>query len=141
MDGVVNRTEWWTQKKQNEQECDGMSRKVWEWCQRAGMDLVKFYMTQQLKLNIFQQHMLPIKFYGTACYFKKLKLTCCPTLTVFLDNQAAIVITHCPKFHVCTKHINISYHFLRDLVKSGTLNLVYVNLHTKQVYCLTKGEC
>jgi hypothetical protein len=71
--------------------------------------------------------------------FRKLKIELPTTSTIFSDNQATIAIAHHPEFHVRTKHINISYHFLRDLVKSGTLNLVYVNTHQNLTDLFTKG--
>ena len=40
---------------------------------------------------------------------------------------------------VHTKHIDIAYHFLRDLIKSGTLNLVYTNMHQNLADIFTKG--
>jgi hypothetical protein len=71
--------------------------------------------------------------------FQELKITLSKTSTIFSDNQAAIAIAHHPKFHARTKHINIAYYFLRDLVKSGTLNLVYVNTHLYLADLFTKG--
>ena len=59
--------------------------------------------------------------------------------TIFLDNQAAIAIVHHPEFHAHTKHIDIAYHFLRDLIKSGTLNLVYINMHQSLADIFIKG--
>ena len=49
--------------------------------------------------------------------FQELKIDLTTTSTIFSDNQAAIVIAHHPEFHARTKHIDIAYHFLRDLVK------------------------
>ena len=48
--------------------------------------------------------------------FWELEIELPNTLTIFSDNQAAISIAHHPEFHTCTKHIDIAYHFLRDLV-------------------------
>jgi len=48
------------------------------------------------------------------------------TSTIFCDNQAAIAIAHHPEFHACTKHIDIAFHFLRDLIESGTIDIIYV---------------
>ena len=42
------------------------------------------------------------------------------------DNQAAIAISHHPEFHARTKHIDIEMHFLRDHVKEGTIDTIYV---------------
>ncbi|KAJ3504791.1 hypothetical protein NLJ89_g7753 [Agrocybe chaxingu] len=61
------------------------------------------------------------------------------TSTLFSDNQAAISIGHHPEFHNRTKHIDIAYHFLRDLVQSGTLNMVYVNTKDNLADIFTKG--
>ena len=71
--------------------------------------------------------------------FRELEINLPTTSTIFSDNQAAIAIAHHPEFHARTKHIDISYHFLRDLVKSGTLNLVYINTHENLADLFTKG--
>jgi hypothetical protein len=41
----------------------------------------------------------------------KLGIQVPPSMTIFSDNQGA-----CPEFHARTKHIDITYHFLWDLV-------------------------
>eukprot|EP00249_Psilotum_nudum_P020212 c27606_g1_i3 orf=185-694(+) len=41
------------------------------------------------------------------------------------DNQSAIALTKNPKFHGCTKHIEVQYHFVRGQVEEGTLKLIY----------------
>jgi len=61
------------------------------------------------------------------------------TSTIFCDNQATIVIAHHPEFHACTKHIDIAMHFLHDLVKSGTIDIIYVPSHKNLVDLFTKG--
>jgi hypothetical protein len=44
---------------------------------------------------------------------------------IYCDNQAAIALASKPKFHACTKHIDIRYHFVRQHIKLGTLALSY----------------
>jgi len=61
------------------------------------------------------------------------------TSTIFTDNQAAISISHHPEFHSRTKHINIAYHFLRDLIAEGILNTIYVNMRENLADLFTKG--
>jgi hypothetical protein len=61
------------------------------------------------------------------------------TSTIFSDNQAAVSIAHHPEHHARTKHINIAYHFLRDLVQNGTLNLVYINTEYNLADIFTKS--
>jgi hypothetical protein len=46
-------------------------------------------------------------------------------LTLFSDNQAAIVVTHNHQYHARTKHIDVQYHFIRWVVEEGALHLVY----------------
>ena len=51
---------------------------------------------------------------------------------IFLDNQSAIAITYYPKFHTCTKHIDIALHFLRDHVNKGTINMFYIKTRSEE---------
>ncbi|KAF4622418.1 hypothetical protein D9613_009127 [Agrocybe pediades] len=61
------------------------------------------------------------------------------TSTIFSDNQAALSIARHPEFHARTKHIDIAYHFLRDLVNDGTITMVYVNTEYNVADVFTKG--
>ena len=58
--------------------------------------------------------------------FNKLEIPQPKTSILFLDNQAAITISHHPEFHTQTKHIDIAHHFLRDLVESGMIEVIYI---------------
>lgn len=42
------------------------------------------------------------------------------------DSQVAITYTKDPKYHSKTKHIDIKYNFVRDIVASGEINLQYI---------------
>ena len=42
------------------------------------------------------------------------------------DNQGAIALTKNPHLHERSKHIDICYHFIRDLVEQGKLDIAYV---------------
>ncbi|KAF2285986.1 hypothetical protein GH714_009369 [Hevea brasiliensis] len=44
---------------------------------------------------------------------------------VFVDNQAAIAISHNPVFHGKTKHFNIKFFFLRGIFCCGYMSLEY----------------
>jgi hypothetical protein len=45
--------------------------------------------------------------------------------TILCDNQSCIKMTENHVFHDRSKHIEIRYHFIRDMVQRGTLKLQY----------------
>ena len=47
-------------------------------------------------------------------------------IPILCDNTSAIVIANNPVQHTRTKHIDISYHFLREHVMNGTVELHFV---------------
>ena len=44
---------------------------------------------------------------------------------IHCDSQSAIALAHNPEHHARTKHIDIQYHFVRDKVLLGELELTY----------------
>lgn len=46
-----------------------------------------------------------------------------PMSTLNEDNQGAIALAHNPEYHARTKHIDIQYHFIRELVTTDTIHL------------------
>lgn len=47
--------------------------------------------------------------------------------TVYCDNSSAIKLSKNPVLHGRSKHIDIRFHFLRDLTKEGAVELVHCN--------------
>uniref|UniRef100_A0A1X7VWA0 Reverse transcriptase Ty1/copia-type domain-containing protein n=1 Tax=Amphimedon queenslandica TaxID=400682 RepID=A0A1X7VWA0_AMPQE len=47
------------------------------------------------------------------------------TIVIYEDNQSTICLSKNPQFHGRSKHIVIKYHFIRDQVKDGTVELKY----------------
>ncbi|OIT32280.1 retrovirus-related pol polyprotein from transposon tnt 1-94 [Nicotiana attenuata] len=47
-------------------------------------------------------------------------------MTLYCNSQAAIAYTKDPKYHSKTKHIDIKYSFVRDMLASGEINLQYI---------------
>lgn len=58
---------------------------------------------------------------------------------IFCDNRAAISMARNPAFHSRTKHIDIRFHFIRDLVANGEISLKYCSTHEQVADILTKS--
>ena len=54
------------------------------------------------------------------------------------DNQACIAIAKNPERHARTKHIEVKYHFIRDLVENGSVKLTYCNTVNQTADMFTK---
>jgi hypothetical protein len=61
-----------------------------------------------------------------------------PTV-LHVDNQSAIAIVCNPKFHDCTKHIEVQHHFLRHKVEGEEICLEYTPTDEQTADVLTKG--
>ena len=42
------------------------------------------------------------------------------------DNQGVITLAKDNKFHVCTKHIDVCYHFIREVVEDRKVTVQYI---------------
>ena len=47
-------------------------------------------------------------------------------LNINCDNQGAIALAKDNKFHACTKHIDICYHFIRKAVEDRKISVKYI---------------
>ena len=59
--------------------------------------------------------------------------------TLHCDNQSAIMLKNNPMFHVKTKHIDVKYHFIRDVLEDKHMELVKVHTDDNPADLLTKG--
>jgi len=59
--------------------------------------------------------------------------------TIYEDNQGAIALAHNPEYHARTKHIDIQYHFVRECVEMGTIELEYCPTKDMVADALTKA--
>lgn len=59
-------------------------------------------------------------------------------VTVMEDNQGAIAIAKNPIAHAQTKHIDIRFHYIRELVQDGTISLQYCPMEDMMADILTK---
>ena len=55
-----------------------------------------------------------------------------PTVMIYSNNQGAIALAKNPVYYARTKHISIQLHWLREQLKAGTVDLLYINT-TEQV--------
>ena len=59
-------------------------------------------------------------------------------LTIYSDNQSAISLAKNLTFHARTKHIDVQYHFVRDMVEDGKVKLEKVETLVNVADALTK---
>jgi hypothetical protein len=59
-------------------------------------------------------------------------------ITIFCDHQSAIFLANNATFHDRTKHIDVQYHFVLDMVEYGKVNLEKVDTLANVAYALTK---
>ena len=58
---------------------------------------------------------------------------------LFIDNQSAIKLARNSEFHQRTKHIDVKFHFIRDLQENQVINSTYINTENQLADLLTKG--
>ena len=50
-----------------------------------------------------------------------------PTV-IYCDNQSCIKLSENPVLHDRSKHIEIRYHFIKDMIQKGVVKLKYVSI-------------
>jgi hypothetical protein len=61
-----------------------------------------------------------------------------PTV-IYCDNQSCIKLSENPFFHDRSKHIEIRYHFIRDYIQRGAVELQFISTDEQVVDILTKA--
>ena len=59
--------------------------------------------------------------------------------TLHYDSKSAIILAKNPMFHAKTKHIDVKYHFIWDVLEEKHMELVKVHIDDNPVDLLTKG--
>lgn len=59
--------------------------------------------------------------------------------TVFCDNQSAIFLTKDQMFHDRTKHIDVRYHFIRDVIAKGDITVNKISTNDNPADMFTKS--
>lgn len=60
-------------------------------------------------------------------------------LTIYGDNQGSQSLAKNPKDHSRTKHIDIHYHFIRNMIEEKTINIEYISTENMIADILTKS--
>lgn len=71
--------------------------------------------------------------------FRDLSISISTAPYLFCDNVSAIAIARNPVLHARTKHIEVDFHFVRDLVTRKLLNLRYLCTEDQLADLFTKG--
>jgi hypothetical protein len=59
-------------------------------------------------------------------------------IKLFCDSQSVIYLTKDQMFHERTKHIDIKYHYVRDVVARGKLQVWKISTHDNSADMMTK---
>ena len=59
-------------------------------------------------------------------------------MPLYCDNQAALTLASVDNYHACTKHIDIQYYFIQDIIKKGSISLIYCSTEDMMADTLTK---
>lgn len=70
---------------------------------------------------------------------EELRLIPKPSLKIFCDNMSCIFLASNPKHSEKTKHVDLKYHFIRELVESKKLHLEHTSTQTMWADFLTKS--
>ncbi|GJW11714.1 retrovirus-related pol polyprotein from transposon TNT 1-94 [Tanacetum coccineum] len=60
-------------------------------------------------------------------------------IPIYRDSKSAIAISYNPVQHSRTKHINIRYHFIKEYVEKGTIELYFVGMEYELANLFTKA--
>ena len=60
-------------------------------------------------------------------------------VVIYCDNMSNIYLARNPVFHARTKHIEVHYHFVREKVLAGEIDLAYVSTHEQIADIFTKA--
>lgn len=60
------------------------------------------------------------------------------SIDIMCDNSSAIKLSRNPVMHRRTKHIDVRYHYLRNLSNEGAMKLVFVGTNDQVADIMTK---
>lgn len=71
--------------------------------------------------------------------FSEMGISLPTCIVIKTDNQGSMALAQNPVFHARTKHVEVEYDFIRDLIKSGKISLEYVATQDNPVDILTRA--
>lgn len=69
---------------------------------------------------------------------QELGVESCKCMDILCDNSSAIKLSKNPVMHRRTKHIDVRYHYLRDLVNEGAMRLMFCGTKDQVADIMTK---
>lgn len=69
---------------------------------------------------------------------QELGVESCECIDIMCDNSSAIKLSKNPVMHRRTKHIDVRYHYLRDLVNEGAMRLLFCGTEDQVADIMTK---
>lgn len=60
-------------------------------------------------------------------------------VTIYIENKLAIDLAKNPVFHARSKHIDIRYHFIRECIEKGEIEVKHICSEKQHAYVLTKS--
>ena len=60
-------------------------------------------------------------------------------IKIYCDNVGAIFLSHNVKSSARTKHIDIKYHFIREQVDNGTVEIIFIHSEENNADIFTKN--
>ncbi|MCO5589064.1 hypothetical protein L7F22_043029 [Adiantum nelumboides] len=103
--------------------------------------IVKFklvFLSPIQKQNTLLLLLQPLKGYGFKDYSKNSKYIKPKSFTLYSDNQSCIYLARNKKQSEKTKHIDVKYHFKRDIIEDGQLHFAYTSTSEMWADFLTK---
>jgi ATP-binding cassette subfamily B (MDR/TAP) protein 1 len=61
-----------------------------------------------------------------------------PCTTIFFNSESAICLTKDSMFHERTKHIDVRYHYVREVIAKGDVKVCKINTHDNAADIMTK---
>ena len=58
--------------------------------------------------------------------------------SLYCDNMSSIYLARNPVYHARTKHIEVHYHFIRERILAGDIDLQHINTNLKMTDIFTK---